>query len=236
MHYELKRFIRLQSVLALICLLAVSLLAIRIKLTHSLTYSFMIWNLFLALVPLFFAVLLKYIRFKYRITEVMLFTCWLLFFPNSTYMISDLLHLTHIQSNVPNWYDAIMLFVFAVSGLFVGVVSLRYVHEFLETKFRSKTVWLVLSASIVLGGLGVYLGRFLRWNSWDIINDPLKILNDIAVRVVHPVSHYETYFITAVFTAIVFCSYLLFMFLKDGDSRAVIDQNRVTPRNQETMR
>lgn len=213
-----KRFIQVQGILAMCCTLCIVLLGIRMRLSGHMTFSFMVWNLFLACMPMVFAIFIRYFRFRFKVVKLALFGLWLLFFPNATYMISDLLHLTHLRATtVPNWYDAIMLFAFAMTGLFLGVVSLRYVHSYLRSRYSERWSWIVVGITIVLSGFGVYLGRFLRWNSWDILDDPFGIFSDIAERIIHPVSHVQTYFVTIVFTAILFFAYLLFNALREKE-------------------
>ena len=210
-----KRFFQVQAVLAACCILCFVLLAIRIKFTGSMTYTFMVWNLFLGCIPVMFAIILRYFNsnnngFGPRFFRVLVFGSWLLFFPNSIYMVSDLLHLSHIRSAIiPNWYDAVMLFSFAMTGLFLGLVSLRYIHVYLRSKYSSSWSWAIVGGSVVLSSFGVYLGRFLRWNSWDVIQDPVGLLTDVAQRIAHPISYFETYFVTGVFTMIMFLAYLL---------------------------
>lgn len=216
-----KRFFSVQLVLAICCVFCIVLLGLRVKLTGRFTYSFMIWNLFLACIPQAFAILLRYFTpvkntIRARLSRIALFAMWLLFFPNAIYMISDLLHLSRISSpGIPNWYDAVMLFGFAMTGLFLSLVSLRYVHVYLRTRFSKRSSWIMVGTAIVLCGFGVYLGRFLRWNSWDIIQDPFGIFNDILQRLIHPIAHFETYFVTGVFTVILMSAYLLMNFMRD---------------------
>jgi uncharacterized membrane protein len=218
MNNRLKRFIQLQSVLAACCIFCLALLAGRIKLSGNIAYIFMAWNLFLACVPMAFAILLRYFTPKSNALCAGLFVLWLLFFPNATYMISDLLHLTHLRSAlIPGWYDAIMLFFYALTGLFLGLVSLNYVHVYLKSVFSVKWSWIIVSCSILLSGFGVYLGRFLRWNSWDIIRHPFGLFQDITERITHPIVHFQTYIVTFVFTVILFFAYLLFDLSKERE-------------------
>jgi uncharacterized membrane protein len=216
-----KRFFSVQLVLAVCCIFCIILLGLRVKLTGRFTYSFMIWNLFLGCIPLAFAILLRYFSsnknsIRSKLSRMILFSMWLLFFPNAIYMVSDLLHLSRISSpEIPNWYDAIMLFGFAMTGLFLSLVSLRYVHVFLKSRYSNRSSWIIVAFAIILCGFGVYLGRFLRWNSWDIIQDPFGLFNDILQRLIHPFAHFEAYFVTGVFTIILFSAYLLMNLMRD---------------------
>lgn len=211
MSNKWRHFLQLQAVLAVCCFLCLSLLVGRIIIEGEITYLFMAWNLFLGWLPLLFSILILYSTPKHKMILITLFLSWLLFFPNAIYMISDLLHLAHISSfRIPSWYDAVMLFSFALTGLFIAVVSLNYVHNYLRTVYSKKFSWLIVSLSILLSGFGVYLGRFLRWNSWDIIHEPIGLMKDVIDKVVHPVTNAQTYIVTLIFTIILFASYLLF--------------------------
>jgi uncharacterized membrane protein len=124
----------------------------------------------------------------------------LLFFPNALYIITDLIHLD-METSVPKWFDAILLFTSALVGLLMAFVSLLRVEVFLLKKFDNKVVKVVILALLGLGSFGVYLGRFLRWNSWDIIQHPFSLLYQIAERFIFPFQHLRTWGITVVLTA-----------------------------------
>ena len=216
MNQKWSRLIKQQSVLIACSFFCGFMLLARVYSSKELVYSFMIWNLFLASIPMVFALLVSHFTPRSKVGCAVLFLLWLLFFPNSTYMISDLLHLTHRTStSVPGWYDAAMLFFFALTGLFIGVVSLNYVHSYLRTIFSKIWAWAIVSCSIFLSGFGVYLGRFLRWNSWDVIGEPMGLLKDVFDRIIHPMDHFQTYIVTFVFTVILFFAYFLFVSSKE---------------------
>lgn len=208
MSYTLKRALLIYGLLGVLCAFCFGLLALRMYNTQSTAFSFMVWNLFLGGIPILFAMGLRYTTPKSRIGKMTLFTGWMLFFPNSTYMISDLLHLGHVESTIPIWFDASMLFVFAFTGLLMAVVSLRDVHVTLLTNFSKKASWWIIGTCIFLSGFGVYLGRFLRWNSWDIAQDPMGLFYDIGVRFARPIDHWKTWLVTFIFAGILLLAYL----------------------------
>ena len=100
---------------------------------------------------------------------------WLLFFPNAPYLITDLIHLKAAPDHLI-WYDALMSFSFALSGLLTGLYSLLKVHRLVEKIWNSLIAWVTVSGSLVLSSYGVYLGRFGRWNSWDIVTHPFSLV------------------------------------------------------------
>src|SRR5687768_5018671 len=110
--------------------------------------------------------------------QLFLFSSWLLFFPNALYIVTDLVHL-QADTNVPWWYDSMLVFCCSFVGLILAFVSLNRVEAYLKTFFSKKCVTLAMAAILFTASFGVYLGRFQRWNSWDIINNPLGLGIDI---------------------------------------------------------
>lgn len=163
-------------------------------------FIFLIWNLFLAWIPFYISFHFKQLHNRQTVLQVIIFLGWLLFFPNALYIITDLIHLD-METNVPKWVDAILLFTSAIIGLLMAFVSLLRVEVFLLKKFDNKMVKVVILALLGLGSFGVYLGRFLRWNSWDIIQHPFGLVYQIAERFIFPFQHLRTWGITAVLTA-----------------------------------
>lgn len=144
------------------------------------TYIFLIWNLFLAWVPYFAA--LRFSTLQSRgsgwFAGAICFCIWLLFLPNAPYIITDFLHLRH-KPPIPLWYDLTLLFAFASTGLLLGLLSLRIIHQALRRQFSKGFAWGIVLISIALSGFGIWLGRFQRWNSWDVITRPDSLLLDL---------------------------------------------------------
>ncbi|MGZ5287256.1 MAG: DUF1361 domain-containing protein, partial [Flavisolibacter sp.] len=113
------------------------------------------------------------------------FLAWLLFIPNAFYIITDLFHLP-LNESVPLWYDLALLLSFAWSGILFGVISVRQVEKMVEGYFnRSFGMWFIFPV-MLLNGLGIYIGRYLRFNSWDVITNPFQLAKDIIYLFVHP--------------------------------------------------
>jgi uncharacterized membrane protein len=169
-------------------LLCVATVEIRTHETGDPYFRFLDWNLFLAWVPLLFA-LGAYVRARIRqdATVFLLLVPWLLFFPNAPYLLTDFIHLG--EGPAPLWYDALMLSAFAWTGLLVGFASLYLVQMILRRAFGSEVAWFGVLAALALGSIGVYVGRFIHLNSWDTLLHPLQILeilrdqlSDVPVR------------------------------------------------------
>jgi uncharacterized membrane protein len=141
-----------------------------------------------------------------------LLAAWLLFFPSAPYILTDLIHLSpHNHGHVPLWLDLVMLLSFAFVALGVGFQSLHIVQRWLAGSFSSLASWLVVIGSLGLSGFGVYLGRFLRWNSWDIVRHPATLWNDILARLLHPLAHGHTWGFTLGFGTLLILAYLFWI-------------------------
>jgi uncharacterized membrane protein len=111
---------------------------------------------------------------------------WLIFFPNAPYILTDFQHLAHQPGELPVWYDVMMLIWFAFTGLLLGMVSLFLMQEIVRREFGRWAGWAFVAAVTGLSSAGVYMGRFLRWNSWDILRDPTGIALYSFQRVTDP--------------------------------------------------
>ncbi len=179
------------------------------------TYIFLLWNLFLAWIPYLSALALKPIYNKTN-SKTILFSIlmiWLFFFPNAPYIITDFVHLRQ-RFNIPIWYDILMLFSFAGTGLVLGLLSLMEVEKFISDHYSKTMGRLIVSLSIPLCGFGIWMGRFQRWNSWDIVSRPDEIIKDIFLHISRPIEQMETMGISIGITIILFMSYGLISILK----------------------
>jgi uncharacterized membrane protein len=154
--------------------LCVALLEIRVRETGSSYYRFLAWNLILAWVPLVIAVV-AYARARRGVGPLVwvLLVPWLLFFPNAPYLLTDFIHLD--EGPAPLWYDALMLSAFAWTGLMLGFGSLYLVQLILRRAFGAAIAWAAVLAALALASVGVYIGRFIRFNSWDALLHPLRV-------------------------------------------------------------
>ena len=191
------------------CITCAALFFVRVRLTGNTYFEFMLWNLFLAVLPLVFALLLPHTRSFSRALPVL--AVWLLFFPNAPYVLTDLIHLRP-HAGVPLWYDLVMLLAFALTSLWIGFHSLHLVQSWITRHTDVRTGWLAVVVIMPLTGFGIYLGRFLRWNSWDVVSRPFGMLRDIAKMVVHPVNHFGVWSFTFAFGLLLLLAYLVWIF------------------------
>ncbi|MBP6732151.1 MAG: DUF1361 domain-containing protein [Chitinophagales bacterium] len=171
----------------------IALEVFRMFTTASLNYIFLPFNLLLAWMPLAFALLVHKAQTSLRI--FIGFCLWLLFFPNSPYIITDLIHLKP-RNDFPLWFDAMLIYSFAFTGLIVGMFSAIIIYHKLKGMVSGLTAKATMFLLMLISGYGIYIGRFLRWNSWNVVTDPLLIFYDTASRVAHPLSYPRTYGVT----------------------------------------
>ena len=166
---------------------------------HSLEFDYLLWNLVLAWLPLVFAVwLLRVLRSKLWSSWEALIpsVLWLVFLPNSFYMISDFIHLQEVQ-RVDVLYDAVMFTSFIYTGVLLGFSSLYLIHLQLKKRFSDIVSANWIGVTLITCSFAVYVGRDLRWNSWDILTNPGGLLFDISDRLQHP-SAYPQMFVTVI--------------------------------------
>ena len=141
-------------------------------------YFFLCWNLFLAGVPAGASVLFEHEsrRGGSRVAAVVWLAVWLAFLPNAPYLVTDFVHL-RARPPVPLWFDIALLTSFAGAGLMLGWGSVATVHDTLARAIGRAAAWAVAASALLLSGYGIYLGRFLRWNSWDVLSRPGALLD-----------------------------------------------------------
>jgi uncharacterized membrane protein len=163
------------------------LLMIRLSITRQLMYFFYAWNLFLAFVPLLFSHWLKK-QSAINIITCLVLLAWLLFLPNAPYVITDIFHFEK-RPPVPQWLDLLIVTNAAWCGLLAGIISLLQVEQWLRQRFALLLVNGIISFSLMLCGYGVYLGRYGRFNSWDLLTAPQHLLYTSLKHLFHPLAH-----------------------------------------------
>ena len=173
------------------------LLAVRIVVTQQLMYVFYIWNLFLATIPLLLSRRLKRQQ-ALNAKSYFLLAVWLLFFPNAPYIITDIFHYEN-RPPLPMWFDLLLVINAAWCGIMLGLVSLLQVENFLAKYLKPIWVNCCITGSLLLCGYGIYIGRFLRFNSWDIITNPVALFTTSVQRIVNPFDYKSTWGFTLLF-------------------------------------
>jgi uncharacterized membrane protein len=207
-HYRQLAVIASLSFATLVCF---GMLILRVAYAHNSHYQWLLWNLFLAWLPAGSA-LLAYNLHKRpsKLNWLVVSLCaaaWFLFFPNAPYLATDMIHL-HARPDAPFWYDLLLLLAFAWTGFFLGLVSLFLMQEIVRKLTGTALSWLFAFAMLGLSSFGIYLGRFLRWNSWDVVFNPLRLLVDVTQHIRHPMMHMQTVVFSALFAFFLVAMYL----------------------------
>jgi len=212
-----KKSKNLTIVLLLFSTLSLAMSLGRYGYVGNMRYLFLNWNLFLAWIPLFLGFLI-YLRFQAtkRLSHLLVVASlvWLLFFPNTSYVLTDLIHLRQ-KDLVPIWFDLIMILSFSVTSLYLGIISLLWMQEIITIVKGKIWGWIFSIVILSLSSFGVYLGRFERWNSWDILTSPQGIFLDIFERIKNPLTHPGTIGFTVSFFIFSFLIYV-FTYILSG--------------------
>jgi uncharacterized membrane protein len=191
---------------------ACGILVTRVRLSYSLTYAFLVWNLILAWVPYCWSLAAAALHRRRSAAWWRLLVpaaLWLLFFPNAAYLVTDFVHLRP-KEPIPLWFDIGLLASFAWSGCFLAVASLRAMQTLVAAYLGRVASWLFVAAVFGLNGLGIYLGRFLRWNSWDIFLEPHGVLSDAMTIIAHPIENRQATGVICMFGALLLVCYMTY--------------------------
>ena len=195
---------KILSILTISMVLSVVLLMIRIKLNESFYLIFLVWNLFLAVIPYAITTSLISQSKHNKIKLALSFGIWLLFLPNAPYIVTDLLHISNSQQHLM-WLDVLVIVSFAFNGLILFFLSLSDMEKLLKLNLNSKFIFPILISIFGLTAFGVYLGRFLRYNSWEILNQPEALFSDILEIIMQP--NTEAWIFTLTFGSFLAISY-----------------------------
>lgn len=178
------------------------------------TYAFLLWNLFLAWLPYLASIQAERLQRigAARWAMSAWLVVWLAFLPNAPYIITDLQHLRPLAP-VPLWFDIVLLFGSAGLGLLLGLLSLYEVHHMLLRVVSNRIAWSLLLLCMGLSGFGVWLGRFQRWNSWDLLTRPEAVLRDVVDVLLHRDLH--AFGVTFMLAGVMFVGYSMLMAMLD---------------------
>ncbi len=189
--------------------ICVLLIAVRIAFSDTSRYTGLVWNLFLAWIPFVLSYVAYVFSWKkwqlYLVLPISAFL-WLIFFPNAPYILTDLQHLAKETSSAPIWYDVIVMVWFSWTGLLLGLVSMYLMHDIIQRTFGRWIGWAFVFIVSGLSSFGVYLGRFIRFNSWDFLNDPKEIVVTILGLAIDPTKRLVAF-------TVLFSVFYLFVYL-----------------------
>jgi uncharacterized membrane protein len=187
------------------------LIALRIGMVHKWRYLALVWNLFLAWLPLAFALAVhrRHQRGERRGWKLYsLAFLWLLFLPNAPYIFTDLIHL--FTRFFPHfWPDLIVLLLIAFTGFLLGFLSLYLMQAVVTERWGGIAGWLFTIGATGLCSCGIYLGRFLRWNSWDVVTHPVAVTHDLGYVATHSLTSPNSLAFLGLFATFLFLGYLM---------------------------
>ena len=199
------------AALALLTLFTLAMLAARMAYTGTNGHGWLVWNLFLAWIPFTLALVL-YERARVGAplrVLVPLGLLWLVFFPNAPYLVTDLKYAGAGGGRIPVLYDVLLFSAGAWTGLLLGLTSLFLVHMAVRRFVGTLNAWALVVAVLALSSFGIYLGRVQRWNSWDVVANPVPLGAQLLQGLAHPLDYPRPLALTVLLTAFLLTSYLV---------------------------
>jgi uncharacterized membrane protein len=195
---------------ALLTAFVVAMLVARMIYTGSAAHGSLVWDLFLAWVP-FALSLMIYERARHGSSTSLLVSLaclWLVFFPNAPYLVTEL-KFVGAGTRVPILYDALLFGAAGWTGLLLGLTSLFLIHGVARRLLGTAKAWALVVVVLAASSFGIYLGRVLRWNSWDVVSHPQWMAGLLQDVVLHPLSHPRPLALTVLLTSFLLVSYLV---------------------------
>ncbi len=206
-----------------------ALVLVRNQHTGNVNFRYLIWNLFLAWIPFVLAIVFYdgHRRGMGALGLTALGSLWLLFFPNAPYIVTDFVHLTRDPDPLaPLWFDTLTIASFASVGMLLGLGSLYLVQSVVRRTLGAAAAWSVAAVALALGSVGIYLGRFVRLNSWDFLTDPQYVLALVRLRLADPLGNPKLLAVTVATTGLLGAAYLVLYVFASSGLRLELDRRR----------
>jgi len=209
------------------CAMCIALVAARVAYSDSGRHIGLIWNLFLAWIPFILAYIAHAISWRriwlYLVIPFVAFL-WLLFFPNAPYMLTDLQDLARTAYDAPLWYDVIIVVWCSWTGMLLGVISLYLMQDIIVRTFGRFAGWAFIFIILPLSSFGIYIGRFVRLNSWDILQNPTETGIQILGLIIDPTRRLAAFTLSYTF-------FFLFIYLLLYSFSHLLNEQTVKLRN-----
>lgn len=202
--------INIPKSIILLIILSVVLNILRIIIWDKISFIYILWNIFLAILPFLISSILLNIDNKNKLNNTIFFSIgiiWLLLIPNAPYIITDLIHIGEVRA-VPVLYDSFLLFGSAWVGLLLGLYSINHIENILTKKYSQKITHFVMVIIVLFISFGIYLGRFLRFNSWDVFARPSSFIIGLKEIFTNMSNLFEAMLYTVLFFFFIFISYI----------------------------
>jgi uncharacterized membrane protein len=218
------------------CAVCIGLVIARVAYSDSGRHLGLIWNLFLAWIPFMLAYFAHSVSWRratlYLILPLIAFL-WLIFFPNAPYMLTDLQDLARRATGAPLWYDVIIVVWCTWTGMLLGVISLYLMQDLVVRSFGRAAGWVFVFVISALSSFGIYIGRFVRLNSWDILQNPSEAAQEILGLVIDPSRRLAAFTLLYTFFFL-FIFLLLYSFshmLREQTTRTQDTPEQISPSN-----
>jgi uncharacterized membrane protein len=197
------------GILVLSTVMSLTLLVMRWMSVGYLMYGCLVKDLFLAWVPMWISMWIYVLHKRGRRNRPLVWwgLAWLLFFPNAPYLLTEFVHLKPMH-NGTWWCDLVVFIGFAWNGLMLGLMSLYCMQEVVRARLGARRAWLMAATVLVLGSFGISLGRFERFNSWDIIRHPFSLCFGIINQFTHPAAYPKSMAISVLLCGFLSLAYL----------------------------
>lgn len=197
-----------KSVISL-TILAVVLNILRVIIWGKMSLIYILWNILLAFIPFFISFILLSLSKEKKLNKIIFivgFILWMLFIPNAPYIVTDFIHLGEIRS-VPMIYDVFLIFSSASVGLMLGFHSFFHIEQIIKTKYSPRVTSLIMGLIMIIISFGIYLGRFMRFNSWDVFVNHTSLIKNIWKIFSQSTTNIEVYLYTGLFFFFLYLSY-----------------------------
>lgn len=197
-----------KSVISL-TILAVVLNILRVIIWGKISLIYILWNILLAFVPFFISFILLSLSKEKELSKIIFiigFILWMLFIPNAPYIVTDFIHLGEIRS-VPMLYDVFLIFSSASVGLMLGFHSFFHIEQIIKTKYSPRVTSLIMSLIMIIISFGIYLGRFMRFNSWDVFINHTSLIKNVWKIFSQSTANTEVFLYTGLFFFFLYLSY-----------------------------
>lgn len=181
---------------------------LRVVIFGKFSFVYLLWNILLAFIPFLISSILLYYSNEHKLNKTFFIVggiVWLMFIPNAPYIVTDLIHIGEVRGT-PILYDSILLFTSAWTGLLLGMNSIFHIEKILLSRYSKRVTSVVLAVILLLISFGMHIGRFFRFNSWDVFANPVFFFNKLNT-VSQSVHHLEALIYTLLFFSFVYVSY-----------------------------
>ncbi|WAC03854.1 DUF1361 domain-containing protein [Lacinutrix neustonica] len=163
-------------------------------------------NVFLASIPYVITMFLSEKKDLPKTGRVFAFIVWLLFLSNALYIITDLYHLQRSTAQLIR-LDTLVIITFATTGAVLFYCSLNKMMKIIKKHYKIKQEKIVVILICFLSAFGIYIGRYLRFNSWEILSNPKPLINNVLLQ---PKAHIKAWLFTILFGLLLSFGHFIF--------------------------